>query len=247
MGFDRIEVLVRAVAKRILARAGLEVHRIGRQNDQAGLKLPQVELATLLDGRVPVAVSEIDAVDGNTSLPELLVLATLVRRCKPGRMFEIGTFDGRTSVNLVSNAPADAELLTLDLPPHTTRTAMPLDVAEEKYTPRGHNGRRFIQTRWKSRITQLYGDSATFDFTPYESSCDFVFVDGSHTYDYARNDSEVALRLVSPGGTIVWHDYQPFWTGVVRYLNELSLTSPQGHRLRHVAGTSLVVLGGDDD
>ena len=42
---------------------------------------------------------------------------------------------------------------------------------------------------------------------------DFIFVDGSHSYDYVLNDSRKALSLLRGGkGIILWHDY-PGWTG----------------------------------
>ena len=67
---------------------------------------------------------------------------------------------------------------------------------------------------------------------------DFAFVDGSHSYDYVKNDTEKLLRLLAPSGVIVWHDYCRAWPGVVRYLNELGTTLP----LRYVDGTTLVYL-----
>jgi hypothetical protein len=39
-----------------------------------------------------------------------------------------------------------------------------------------------------------------------------VFVDGSHAYDYACEDSETAFRLVKSGGLVIWHDYG-VWPG----------------------------------
>jgi hypothetical protein len=43
--------------------------------------------------------------------------------------------------------------------------------------------------------------------------------------------------MLSPGGIIIWDDYNANFTGVYRYLNELSET---GMPLRHIADTSLV-------
>jgi hypothetical protein len=45
------------------------------------------------------------------------------------------------------------------------------------------------------------------------------------------------LRLVVPGGIIVWHDYG-VWEGVTRALEEIEGNHKIG--LRHIRGTSLV-------
>ena len=49
----------------------------------------------------------------------------------------------------------------------------------------------------EKQITQLYGDSANFDFSPYAGRMGLVFVDGSHSYDYVLQDTASALRLAS--------------------------------------------------
>ena len=88
------------------------------------------------------------------------------------------------------------------------------------------------------RITQLFGDSATFDFSAHHGRAGLVFVDGSHAHDYVLADSETALKLLAPKGVIIWHDYG-VWDGVTRALEEIEASRHLG--LRHVRGTSLVV------
>jgi hypothetical protein len=63
-----------------------------------------------------------------------------------------------------------------------------------------------------------------------------VFIDGAHSAEYLENDTALALRMVRPGGIIVWHDYM-VWNDVTTFLNAFSLR----HTLQHLAGTSLVV------
>ena len=71
---------------------------------------------------------------------------------------------------------------------------------------------------------------------------DFVFVDGSHSYDYVLHDSETALQLLRQGqGVVLWHDYGK-WPEVTRALEELSHNSPKFSSLKHIDGTSLVCL-----
>jgi hypothetical protein len=93
------------------------------------------------------------------------------------------------------------------------------------------------------KVTQLLGDSATFDYSPYvQQGVDFVFVDGSHSYEYARSDSLVAIEMLRGGhGTIVWHDYD-VWRGVSAALHELRRNDARFSAIRRVEGTSLAVL-----
>jgi hypothetical protein len=133
-------------------------------------------------------------------------------------------------------------VFTLDLPADE-RAAFALAPGERQYVDKPQPGARFraCGSAWQAaarRITQLLGDSATFDWTPYEGRAGLVFVDGSHAYDYVREDSATALRLVAKGGLVLWHDYGR-WEGVSRALEELEAECGLG--LRHIAGTSLVV------
>jgi predicted O-methyltransferase YrrM len=199
--------------------------------------LPQAPLASILTG-VPVVVKEAAGVDGNVSVIELLVLATQVRRLQATRIFEIGTFDGRTTLNFAANAP-DAEVHTLDLP-QDQQAALTIKIGDEKYIEKPTSGRRFLDTSEAARIVQHYGDSATFDYTPFTRTMDFIFVDGAHSTEYVRNDTEKALQMVRPGGVIAWHDYG---TGqVTEALDHLQRTHPALRNLKRVEQTSLAIL-----
>jgi predicted O-methyltransferase YrrM len=90
---------------------------------------------------------------------------------------------------------------------------------------------------YADRVVQLRGDSATFDWSPHYGRAGLVFVDGSHAYDYARKYSETAMRLVKPGGIVLWHDYG-VWPGVTRALEELEAARRLG--LVNIWGSSLV-------
>jgi hypothetical protein len=54
-----------------------------------------------------------------------------------------------------------------------------------------------------------------------------VFVDGSHAGSYVRSDSRNAMRMVEPGGVILWRDYRGrrgVCRDVFHYLNQLGTT-----------------------
>ena len=210
--------------------------------------LPEVPWTELIPSKLAVAVRERDsAVDGNVSAHELEIIAKLVKLTDPGVLFEIGTFDGRTTLNLAAHSREGARVHTLDLPRAGMDAAgLPLAVHDRKYVDKAESGVRFHGTDLEHKIIQLYGDSATFDYKPYAGKVDFVFVDGSHAYHYVLNDSWAALRMVRGRGLIVWHDYvstgHRCWPGLVRALEELHAKEPAFRDLKHIAGTALAVL-----
>ncbi len=177
-------------------------------------------------------------VDGNVSVLELLVLVTLVRSLNASSIFEIGTFDGRTTLNLAANAPG-AKVHTLDLP-REQRTALAIKAGDDRYIEKPSSGTRFHRTEEAGRIVQHFGDSASFDYTDFMGRVDFVFVDGAHSSEYVVNDTEKALGMIRPGGVIAWHDYGT--SEVTEALEELQRSRAELANLRYVEQTSLAVL-----
>lgn len=183
---------------------------------------PAVPTRHLLD-----AYPEADAVEvelgtvryrlSNLDPSEQYVLGALARLRPPQRAFEIGTYDGASTLLLARNAPK-AEIFTLDLPPSDAASAT---LTEEASNAAEGVGSRFRSTPEATRIIQLLGDSRTFDFSPWYGSVDLVIVDGGHELGCTRPDTANALRLLRPGGVVVWDDYTPGWPDVVRAVDEL--------------------------
>jgi hypothetical protein len=96
-------------------------------------------------------------------------------------------------------------------------------------------GEAVIDTPEAERVTLLAGDSAQFDYRPYENQMDLVYIDGSHSYSYVRADTEAALGLLSTTGTIVWDDF--YYPGVWKYLNEIRHSLP----LYLITNTGMIV------
>jgi len=214
----------------------------GRKNLRAQTtRLPQVPWTRCTATRLP-RVWEPGKANGNVRISELGILSALAAECADGtRLFEIGTFDGRTTLNLAMNCPAGCEVHTLDLPPDV-ETRYAIAEGERHMVEKTRSGVRYESYRSThpavvGKIHQWLGDSAAFDYTPFVGTCSLFFVDGSHAYDYALSDTRAAMLLARPGGVIVWHDYG-VWEGVTRALEELEEREHLG--LRHISGTSLV-------
>lgn len=228
-----------------VSRAARSVRRLSRalrgSSDTNRTLLPKTAWTDVLP-RSPVRLVETAKRNGNVNLSEVAILAVAAAGVPSGsEIIEIGTFDGRTALNLAVNAPYGVAIATLDLPANQP-TAFPIEASERQYVEKPSSGDRLrsCHPRWRDaagRVVQLFGDSATYDWSPHRGKAGLVFVDGSHTYDYARGDSETAMALVRPGGVVMWHDYG-VWPGVTRALEELERS--RNHGFKHIRGTSLI-------
>lgn len=204
-------------------------------------KIPSVELCDIFpklkDSSLNLIFSKFSRRSGNVSYGEMLTLCILARYLKAKNVFEIGTYDGLTTLHFALNIPEDAKIMTLDLKKDDVpKVRLSLEKEDLKYINKSTIGDNYRNTRVEYKITQVYGDSATFDFSPFYNSIDLMFIDGSHHYEYVKQDSENALKMIRNGGIIVYHDFL-VWPGVTKYLLELSKTL----KIYHVKDTSLVI------
>ncbi|MDB4913004.1 MAG: hypothetical protein JWM95_648 [Gemmatimonadetes bacterium] len=180
-------------------------------------------------------------VPGGTSDGEAWILAVLAKEATC--LFEFGTCTGKTAYLWARNTAHDASIITLTLAPEhrseyrpgmdDDRRSSTFALAESSFSAFLYSG-----TDVAHKVSQCFGDSKTFDVSPWAEKCDLVFVDGSHAYSYVVSDTAKAMDLVRPGGLVLWHDYAGprHCPDVFRALNELS------HRLAlvRIRGTTIV-------
>jgi hypothetical protein len=83
-----------------------------------------------------------------------------------------------------------------------------------------------VYARDLKNVVVLHADSAQLN---YDALVDvgLVFIDGSHSFEDVRADTECALQYFRRRqlGTIVWHDYRSEldWCGVKPYLDSLGM------------------------
>ena len=148
-------------------------------------RLPQVAWPQVLKSR-PIESTETAKSDGNVRLSELAILALAAREAAPGsEIIEIGTFDGRTALNLAINAPA--RHVDCD-----ARSAGRSNVrAGHRSIQSGAMSTSLRPARACANAARLGGlrpaascrctaDSATFDWSAHVGRAGLVFVDGSH-------------------------------------------------------------------
>lgn len=163
--------------------------------------------------QVAVPLGAMDPETRHPNQAEHLIVCGIAAARQARRIFEFGTYFGRTSYHLARLLP-DAEVFTLDLP------------AEAMPRPGPYLGAAFLGAPEAARIRQIRIDSRNLDTTPYRARFDFIWIDGDHSYEVVKSDTEKAFELLAPGGVIVWHDYAPKKPGLVTYVEELTATRP---------------------
>lgn len=190
---------------------------------------PEVLLGSLVDESTAVKLLAIPAEPYNVTELELMAIAALTRQVQALKIFELGTADGRTTLNLAANLTPNGQVYTINLP------------LEED---RGHHqdipvGYRFQNAPEASQIVQLWGNTRTFDFSAYSHSCQVVFIDADHSDSGVWIDSHTALNLVDTHLSIIlWHDALRFGvqTALPRLIQE------EGLPIYLIAGTNLAIL-----
>jgi predicted O-methyltransferase YrrM len=185
-------------------------------------------------------------INGNLSEMESIIIARIINKYKPERVFEFGTFNGRTTLNIAKNISNAGKVFTLDLPKEIkTRTKFKTSKFERIYIYKKNIESVFLKhNEAKEKIEFLYGDSATFNYSDYLGTMDMVFIDGSHSYDYVMNDTQIALKLIKPsGGIILWHDYNSaVYSGLTRAINEMCNNYECLKQIKLIKGTSLIFV-----
>jgi predicted O-methyltransferase YrrM len=163
---------------------------------------------------------------GDMTWQEVIILCMLVRQFQPKRIFEIGTFMGKSTYHLAANSGDEAHLFTLDLPETEFSQAIaeiPYDQELLREGKRQEVGYYYKKSSFRDKVTQLFANSATFDESPYADSMDMVFVDADHSYASVLSDTQKAFRMIAKGASgkvILWHDLRPH-SAVERAIVEL--------------------------
>lgn len=175
--------------------------------------------------------------DWQLGVVEQAMLPAVAKAVGATLAFEIGTFDGGTTLALADALPPSAAVHTIDLPDDAfSATQDPSSFGPSDV------GRAFrnAEVRERAEIVQHRCDTKTFDFSPWFGKVDLVLVDGAHDRIHGVADSQTALRLVRPGGLVFWDDFEPYWHGMI---DGIIKTAGAG-RLTKISRTSLAYARG---
>ena len=200
--------------------------------------IPKLALGDILADRksaIQLRVQQYE--DGMLPNHEAMALLSILVVESPREVLEIGTFMGHTTKAMAENLP-ESIIHTVDLPldfsePTKANPNIPKD--DFHLITRRVVGREFQDQIFASRIRQHFGDTALVDFKKFGQPT-FFFVDGSHTYEYCRQDSEKCYALCGGRGTFLWHDCDAGHPGVVKFIAEWRAL---GRNITRIEGTSM--------
>ena len=195
--------------------------------------IPSVNVLDICPGTQRWALQSFPSVGASVSPMECAVLASLSHLVKARRVFEFGTYKGVSTTQLALNIGEEGMVFTLDLPEDHPAYTLPIPTPEERQIAAEGGKGILIPRDLLNRVTFLRSDSATFDETPYLGTIDLVFVDGAHSYEYVKNDTEKGWRMLRSGGVVAWHDCNAQHRDVVRYIKEC------GYDTKLVSGTAI--------
>jgi hypothetical protein len=196
-------------------------------------KIPLIALSEIVAKPIIRVDGSYSYVDGSLPWCDALALLSILVDRSPKSVFEIGTFDGYTTRLMAMNLP-EAQIHTIDLPEDfgDGDSGMPKD--DWHLISSRRVGAEYRADLSINNVIQHFGDTAEYDFPIAE----FFFIDGAHTYAYARNDTEKAMKV--PGAkTLVWHDCNETHPDVNRWLVEMIQS---GYPVRRVEGTNVAFL-----
>jgi len=176
-----------------------------------------------------VDISRALAIDGWMSEEELLWLASVASQSF--RCVEIGTYLGRSARAIADSLPALDGLSgclycvdpykLFDDPVLGGKSQVELQQIHEQAQDNLADLRQCYQ------LVMLCETSASAIRHFADSSLDFVFIDGEHTYEAVKQDISLWLPKVRRGGLIAGHDYGVY-RSVTDAVDEAFLTSHMG-------------------
>lgn len=176
--------------------------------------------------------ADVETLDGWMSPDQGRRLWDAATRCPAGgRIVEIGSFRGKSTVVLALGAPADAEVVAID--PHAGNDRGPQEIegfdreAATDHDVFVENLRRFGVAD-RVRHVREFSERAHPQVT---DPIDVLYVDGAHRYAPARADLRDWGARVADGGTLLVHDAFSSIGVTLAILRELTVTG----RFRYVA------------
>jgi predicted O-methyltransferase YrrM len=156
---------------------------------------PAVDLLCLTDN-FNETVETFSFLGGGSMPTDIILLQILAKKFNNCTYFEIGTWRGESIINVSNYAKTS---YTFNLP---KKEILKFKLGEKYANLHG------IFSKTNSKIIHLEGNSFNYDFSKLNKTFDLIFVDGDHSYQGVKNDTEKIFKhLIHENSIIVWHDY----------------------------------------
>ena len=193
---------------------------------------------------------------GSPSIFEVSIISLFVRLIAPHKIVEIGTYTGYTTAILAKNSRENAVIVSIDLP-----TGNYLDqfnaISNDTLLNNWEMNDNFLRQRqsdsgelyisglascYASKIELIKADSTRLSHDHFIrlANTEIFFIDGGHSLETVKSDTNIALASIASSGVILWHDYgSSIHCEVTDYIDKF-LSSE--HTILHIRGTSLALL-----
>ncbi len=135
--------------------------------------------------------------EGGSWITDLALLKSLASRYQTCDYLEIGTWRGESIANVAD--VNESHCVSINLSPEQI---ISMGFAEKYAKEHG------CLIKDRKNIQTIYADSLNFDFESMNKKFDLIFVDGNHSYDAVKSDTQNVFKLLkNDKSIIVWHDY----------------------------------------
>lgn len=137
---------------------------------------------------------------------DIEALTAALLACQPKRIFEIGTYRGASSEMMLRLLPK-ARVISIAF---VSEPQAGRQFNNDELSVRDVGA--LVSPENRGRYTQLIGDSHQIDpaaFVRDHGQMDLVFIDGDHSREGVRQDTDLARAILAKGGAIAWHDANP--------------------------------------
>lgn len=163
--------------------------------------LPSIATGKLLqDVDEELTINDLTFLSGGSSIMDYFFLKVIMQKCEFSTYLEIGTWTGES---IAAVAEVAEQCYSVSLPDNDQA----LIATFEKYCNKDNFSRYFSNS--KENVTHYYDSSLTFDYKQIKDKIDLVFIDGDHSYDAIKQDTENIFNLVGfEESIVVWHDFK---------------------------------------
>lgn len=155
-----------------------------------------IDLGLFMEYNTPILLKELTFISGGSGVLDYAFLRTLVKCFRFKNYLEIGTYIGE-SVNVLSDLCEKCYSITAhpDAPYSAKNGCIRYNIPD--YSER---------LAYADNIIHFYENSQMFDYNKIEDEIDLYFIDGDHSYEGVKIDTEKVFASRKKDSIVVWHD-----------------------------------------